>query len=59
MGAVLAGCLSTWISQRRSDVKITVTSETGRTIEVEARRVDASALARDIERLLEAEERTR
>ncbi|MFC9236307.1 hypothetical protein ACFTZK_07590 [Streptomyces decoyicus] len=37
MGAVLANCLSTWISQRRSDLRITVTTEDGRSVEVDAR----------------------
>ncbi|WP_181793563.1 effector-associated constant component EACC1 [Streptomyces sp. WELS2] len=56
MGAVLANCLSTWISQRRSDVRITVTTRDGRTVEVDGKGVDPQALARDIERLLNGDE---
>ncbi|MFE2943373.1 hypothetical protein ACFXKG_30620 [Streptomyces sp. NPDC059255] len=55
MGAVFANCLSTWISQRRSDVRITVTSENGRTVEVDAKGVDPQALVQDIDRLLNGE----
>ncbi|GLX49239.1 MULTISPECIES: effector-associated constant component EACC1 [unclassified Streptomyces] len=56
MGAVLANCLSTWISQRRSDVRITVSTRDGRTVEVDAKGVDPQALARDIERMLNSDE---
>ena len=52
MGAVLAGSVSTWLSQRHSDVKITVTTESGRKVEVDSKRVDAHLLTADIERLL-------
>ncbi|WP_369392486.1 hypothetical protein AB5J72_36560 [Streptomyces sp. CG1] len=52
MGVVLANCLSTWIAQRRSDLRITVSTRDGRTVEVDAKGVDPQALARDIERLL-------
>ncbi|SHM52898.1 effector-associated constant component EACC1 [Streptomyces yunnanensis] len=52
MGVVLANCLSTWIAQRRSDLRITVSTQDGRTVEVDAKGVDPQALARDIERLL-------
>ncbi|MEU9487602.1 hypothetical protein AB0D83_28815 [Streptomyces decoyicus] len=52
MGAVLANCLSTWISQRRSDLRITVTTEDGRSVEVDAKGVDPQALAREVEQLL-------
>ncbi|WP_157121168.1 effector-associated constant component EACC1 [Nocardia miyunensis] len=56
-GAVLAGSLSTWLTQRRSDVKITVTDAGGRSIELDARRVpDVSALVRDIGRLIDTTE---
>jgi hypothetical protein len=53
MGAVLAGALSTWISQRRSDVKLTVTREDGRTIELDAKRVDPRAVIEEVRRLLD------
>ncbi len=53
MGAVLAGALSTWISQRRSDVKLTVTREDGRTIELDAKRVDPRVVIQEVRRLLD------
>lgn len=56
VAAALSGSLSAWISQRRSDVKFTVTAPNGRTVDVDAKRVDARALANDIERILHAEE---
>ncbi|WP_051951601.1 effector-associated constant component EACC1 [Actinacidiphila yeochonensis] len=57
VGAVLAGALSTWIAQRRSDVEITITAQDGSTVEVKGARVDAHVLMRDVERLLERGER--
>ncbi|MET8572410.1 hypothetical protein [Streptomyces sp. NPDC004783] len=56
MGAVLANCLSTWIGQRRADMRITVSTQDGRTVEVDARGVDPHALARDVERMLNSDE---
>nr|WP_272921615.1 hypothetical protein [Streptomyces sp. SID8354] len=56
IGVALTRSLTAWISQRRSDVKLTVTARDGRSVEVDAKRVDAQALARDIERILRAEE---
>lgn len=56
MGAVLAGALSTWITHRRSDVKLTVTNEDGRKIELDAKRVDAETVIRDIATLLDGPE---
>ncbi|WP_229851817.1 effector-associated constant component EACC1 [Streptomyces albospinus] len=56
VGAILANCVSTWIAQRRSDVRITLTTEDGRTLEVDAKGVDPQALTRDIERLLTRQE---
>ncbi|MGH3853436.1 MAG: effector-associated constant component EACC1 [Pseudonocardiaceae bacterium] len=55
-GAVLATSVSTWLSQpRRADVKLTVTAEDGRHIELDARRVrDPAVLLREVERLLAA-----
>jgi hypothetical protein len=51
-GAVLARSLSTWLQQRRSDVKVTITSH-DRTVELDAARVpDAQALIREIGALL-------
>ncbi|MGD3108542.1 effector-associated constant component EACC1 [Streptomyces sp. YGL11-2] len=56
IGVALTSSLTAWISQRRSDVKLTVTARDGRSVEVDAKRVDAQALARGIERILRAEE---
>ncbi|GAB2675252.1 hypothetical protein GCM10027271_40420 [Saccharopolyspora gloriosae] len=56
MGAVLAGALSTWISQRHSDVKLTITDEDGRTIELDAHRVDSHALLQDLRGFLDSRE---
>lgn len=56
MGAVLAGALSTWITHRRSDVKLTVTNENGRKIELDAKRVDPETIIRDIATLLDGPE---
>lgn len=51
-GAVLARSLSTWLWQRRSDLKLTITSN-GRTVELDAVRVpDAQALVREVADLL-------
>ncbi|MGH3426526.1 MAG: effector-associated constant component EACC1 [Pseudonocardiaceae bacterium] len=57
-GAVLAGSVSTWLSQpRRADVTLTVTAEDGRHIELDAHRVrDPAALLREVERLLRKED---
>ncbi|MGW8377659.1 hypothetical protein [Streptomyces sp. ODS28] len=55
VAAALAGSLTAWISQRRSDVKLTVNAPNGRSVEVDAKRVDAQALAKDIERILSEE----
>ncbi|WP_425285770.1 effector-associated constant component EACC1 [Amycolatopsis rubida] len=38
MGAVLAGTLSSWIAHRRSDIKVTITSEDGRKVELDGHR---------------------
>ena len=53
-GVALATSVSTWLSQpRRTDVKLTVTAESGRQIKLDARRVqDPAVLLREIERLL-------
>lgn len=57
-GAALATSVSTWLSQpRRTDVKLTVTAEDGRHIELDAHRVrDPAVLLRQIERLLRTED---
>jgi hypothetical protein len=55
VAAALSGSVSTWISQRRSDVKLTVTAPNGRSVDVDAKRVNARTLAADIERLLDVE----
>ena len=51
--AVLAASVSTWLSQpRRADVRLTVTAQDSRHIELDARRVrDPAALLREVERL--------
>lgn len=53
-GAVLATSVSTWLSQpRRADVKLTITAEDGRHIELDAHRVrDPVVVLREVERLL-------
>lgn len=55
-GAVLARSLSTWLSHRRSDVKLTIKNDNGRTIELDAKRVDAQALVGEVGRLLDPPE---
>lgn len=55
VAAALSGSLSTWISQRRSDVKLTVTTPNGRSVEIDAKRVNSRTLTADIERMLDAE----
>ncbi len=57
-GAALATSVSTWLSQpRRADVKLTVTAEDGRHIELDARRIrDPAVLLREVERLLRTED---
>jgi hypothetical protein len=51
---VLANSLSVWLSHRRSDVKIKVTSDGGRSVTVSAERVpDAAAL---VEQVLQSSE---
>jgi membrane-associated two-gene conflict system component 1 (EACC1) len=39
VGAVLAASLSTWLTHRRSDIKLTITGRDGDTAELDARRV--------------------
>ncbi|MGD3105166.1 effector-associated constant component EACC1 [Streptomyces sp. YGL11-2] len=56
IGVALSRSLSTWISQRRSDIKVKVTARNGQSIEVDAKRVDAQALMREIERISHTEE---
>ncbi|GGX55252.1 hypothetical protein GCM10010341_90220 [Streptomyces noursei] len=51
-GVALANCLTTWTAQRRADLRIKVSAQDGRTVEVDAKRVDPQTLARDIEHLL-------
>ncbi|GAA3853795.1 hypothetical protein GCM10022227_09150 [Streptomyces sedi] len=54
---VLAGSLSGWLRQRRSDVRVEITASDGRRVSVTARRVrDAPAL---IENVLAAERESR
>jgi hypothetical protein len=59
-GAVLAGSLSTWLTSRRPDVRVTITGRHGREIEVDGRRVpDVAELIREIERLIDPADRSR
>lgn len=51
----LVGALATWFPHRRSDLKITVTNESGRTVEVDGKRVDVPVLVDVVERLLAAD----
>jgi Effector Associated Constant Component 1 len=53
-GTVLAASVSTWLSQpRRADVRLTITANDGRHLELDARRVrDPAVLVREVERLL-------
>lgn len=52
VGAVLAGSLSTWLVNRRADIKLTVTGRGGDKLELDARRVrDVAEVLRDMERL--------
>jgi hypothetical protein len=47
--AAVARSLSVWLTQRRSDITITVTAPGGRKVSVNAKRVaDAEALLRDV-----------
>jgi hypothetical protein len=49
VASVLAGSLSTWLSQRKSDITLKVTGRDGRTVELNAQRVaDADALLREV-----------
>ncbi|PKV83071.1 hypothetical protein BX283_0562 [Streptomyces sp. TLI_146] len=48
----LIGALATWFQHRRADLRITVTNENGRTVEVDGKRVDVSELVEVVERLL-------
>lgn len=50
----LIGALATWFQHRRADLRITVTNENGRTVEVDGKRVDVPALVEAVERLLAA-----
>ncbi|MFI2230430.1 effector-associated constant component EACC1 [Nocardia testacea] len=47
VGAILAGSLSTWLTQRHSDIQLIVDDQDGRRIELGARRI------RDVPQLLE------
>ncbi|MEW1640275.1 hypothetical protein AB0469_40245 [Streptomyces sp. NPDC093801] len=53
-GAVLARSLTTWLLQRRADVKVTITAAGGRRVSVDVRRArDVEAVVREIGALLE------
>jgi hypothetical protein len=52
-GAVLAGSLSTWLTQRRVDLTVTVSTPDGRHVTVDVRRArDPQAVTREIQTLL-------
>lgn len=57
VGAALATSLSTWLRRPRgTDVKLTLTADDGRKLELDARRVpDPVVLLREVERLLRPE----
>lgn len=51
-GAVLARSLTTWLTQRRADVKVTITAVGGRQVSVDVRRArDVEAVIREINAL--------
>ncbi|WP_433712236.1 effector-associated constant component EACC1 [Nocardia sp. CA-084685] len=52
MGAVLAKSLSTWLVSRRSDIKVTLSNGDGRSIEVDAKRVDPHVVLQNLRDLL-------
>ncbi|GHI10266.1 hypothetical protein Scel_85870 [Streptomyces cellostaticus] len=52
----LIGAVATWFQHRRADLRITVTNENGRTVEVDGKRVDVPALVEVVERLLADEQ---
>jgi hypothetical protein len=57
-GAVLARSLSTWLTHRHADVKVTVKGPGGRTVEVDAHLVqgDVPGLMREIRQLVDGSE---
>jgi hypothetical protein len=57
-GAVLARSLSTWLTHRHTDVKVTVKGPDGRSVEVDAHLLqeDVPGLMREIRQLVEAPE---
>ncbi|GHE98970.1 hypothetical protein GCM10014715_63950 [Streptomyces spiralis] len=57
-GAVLARSLSTWLTHRHADVKVTVKGPDGRSVEVDAHLVrgDVPGLIREITRLVDGTE---
>jgi hypothetical protein len=58
VGAVLARSLSTWLTQRHTDVKVTVKRPDGRSVEVDARlrQDDVPGLIHEIRQLVDAPE---
>ncbi|MFF0531619.1 hypothetical protein ACFYT3_24940 [Nocardia amikacinitolerans] len=57
VAAALARSLTTWLTYRRSDVKITVTRADGATYELDARRVKSEDVVGDIQKLLDPPDR--
>lgn len=57
-GAVLARSLSTWLTHRHTDVKVTVRGPDGRSVEVDAHllQADVPGLIREIRQLVDAPE---
>ncbi|GGJ40264.1 effector-associated constant component EACC1 [Streptomyces brasiliensis] len=57
-GAVLARSLSTWLTHRHADVKVTVRGPDGRSVEVDAHLLqnDVPGLIREIRQLVDAPE---
>jgi hypothetical protein len=53
-GVVLAQSLSTWLTQRRTDVTVTVKARDGREVSVDVRRArDPQAVIREVASLVE------
>lgn len=52
----LVRSLSAWAAHRRSDVSLTLRGDNGQTLKVDAKRVDSTALVRELKLLLDTSE---